>query len=219
MADFPASPIAPSQYLEEFLPRAFAEADVPEDVRRVDLLLGVLLEGDEGGEWLLEMEAGELQVRAGGRDGAAFTYIQSVADWRGALWEGRGGAIGKGASTVFRPGAGMAAEAAGGMLAAPSPAVLAQMTSLEGLLRLVVTGGEGGDWSVGLKLGSGVIPEEPTTTLSVSADDIGAMERGELNPIEAFMAGRIQVAGDMALMMQMQAIQMQAGAASGSGPG
>jgi putative sterol carrier protein len=45
------------------------------------------------------------------------------------------------------------------------------------------------------------------------------MERGELNPMEAFMAGRIKVAGDMTLMMQMQAIQMQAAqaaAASGS---
>ncbi len=52
----------------------------------------------------------------------------------------------------------------------------------------------------------------PTTTVSVSAADAAALERGELDPMQAFMAGRIQVAGDMTLLMQMQAIQMQAAA-------
>ena len=42
------------------------------------------------------------------------------------------------------------------------------------------------------------------------------MAAGTLDPMQAFMAGRIQVAGDMALMMQMQAIQMQAAAAAAS---
>jgi putative sterol carrier protein len=40
------------------------------------------------------------------------------------------------------------------------------------------------------------------------------MERGELNPMEAFMAGRIQVAGDMTLLMQLQSAQMQASMAA-----
>jgi putative sterol carrier protein len=78
---------------------------------------------------------------------------------------------------------------------------------------MCVTGGEGGDWSVALKLGPGDIPAEPTTTVSIGAEDAAALERGELNPLEAFMGGRIQVAGDLTLLMQMQAIQMQAAAA------
>jgi putative sterol carrier protein len=82
---------------------------------------------------------------------------------------------------------------------------------------MVVRGGEGGDWQVDFKLGPGPIPDEPTTTVSVSAEDAAAMERGELNPLEAFMAGRIQVAGDMTLVMQMQAVAMQAAAAAPSG--
>jgi len=36
------------------------------------------------------------------------------------------------------------------------------------------------------------------------------MERGELDPLAAFMVGRIRVEGDMTLVMPMQAIQMQA---------
>jgi hypothetical protein len=92
------------------------------------------------------------------------------------------------------------------------------MQALRGLVRMCVTGGDGGDWSLGLLLGPGEIPAEPTTTVSIRAEDADALERGELNPLEAFMGGRIQVAGDLALLMQMQAIQMQAAAAR-PGPG
>ena len=42
--------------------------------------------------------------------------------------------------------------------------------------------------------------------------DAQAMAEGTLDPMAAFMQGKIMVAGDMALMMQMQAIQMQAAA-------
>jgi putative sterol carrier protein len=49
---------------------------------------------------------------------------------------------------------------------------------------------------------------EPTTTLTVSAEDAAAMERGELDPMQAFMAGRVLIAGDLALLMQMQAATM-----------
>ena len=97
---------------------------------------------------------------------------------------------------------------------APSPAALEQMRQLDGVIRMVVAGGEGGDWKVDFKLGPGEIPTEPTTTITVTADDAAAMERGELDPMQAFMSGRMQVMGDMALMMQMQAIQMQAAAAA-----
>ena len=96
----------------------------------------------------------------------------------------------------------------------PSPAALAQLGGVDGSIRLVVAGGPGGDWQVEFKLGPGTIPETPTTTVTLLAEDADRMERGELNPMEAFMAGRIQVAGDMTLMMQLQAAQMQAATAA-----
>jgi len=40
---------------------------------------------------------------------------------------------------------------------------------------------------------------------------------GDLKPIEAFMAGRIRILGDMGLVLQMQAAQMQAAAGAGKG--
>jgi hypothetical protein len=218
MAQFPSSPLAPTEFLEGWLPKAFAEADLPDDAKQVDVKLGVRLEGDGGGEWVCHVCQGSMRVERGSREEAAFTVVQSVADWRGALWEGRGGAIGAQARAMFVPGT--RPEGRPGQMAAgpPSPAALQEIAKLNGVIRMVVTGGEGGDWKVDFKLGPGAIPGEPTTTLTLSAADAAAMERGELDPMTAFMSGRLQVAGDMTLMMQMQAIQMQAAAAAAAKP-
>jgi hypothetical protein len=220
MPEFPASPIAPSEFMEDFLPKAFAESEaLKASVKDLDARLGIKLEGEGGGEWVVHVVKGDFRVEREPRDEAAFTFVQSVGDWRGALWEGRGGAIGRQASALFRPDQRPAASGPGGMGASPTPAALAQMQALSGLMRMVVTGGEGGDWRVDFKLGPGAIPDEPTTTISLSAEDAGALERGELNPMEAFMAGRIQLAGDMTLMMQVQMIQMQAASGDPAGGG
>ncbi len=221
MAEFPASPLTPSEFMQDFLPKAFAENEaLRAQLEGLDTRLGVRLDGAGGGEWVVHVKDGGVRVEEASREAAAFTVIQTVDDWRGALWEGRGGVFGRGATAMFKPGE---SAAPGGLGAAPSPAALAQMESLSGLMRMVVTGGEGGDWAVAFKLGPGEIPDDPTTTISVSDEDARAMETGELNPMAAFMAGRVQVAGDMTLMMQMQAIQMQAAAqaaaAQGGSPG
>jgi len=215
MTDFPTDPMSPSEFFERFLPKAFAETGFTETLRALDVPLGVRLDGTAGGEWLLQVRGGSLRVEPGSRASAAFTVVQTVEDWRGALWEGRGGAIGRHAAGVFRPGGSAASRI--GELVAPSAAALAQMQALSGLVRVSITGGEGGDWSLGVKLGPGEIPAEATTSVSLRSDDADAMARGDLNPLEAFMGGRIQIAGDLTLLMQIQAIQMQAAEAPGPG--
>ncbi len=209
MPAFPESPQTPAAFLEDWLPAAFAEAGPMPGADDVDVKLGIHLEGAGGGEWVVNVANGAVTVTAGSREQASFTFVQSVEDWQGALWEGRGGAIGKGASLFFRPdrlkevGEGGASQLGG----TPSPKALAKMEQLSGLVRLAVTGDE--PWGVGFQLGPGAIPEEATTTVSVSSEDAAAMEGGDLDPMTAFMSGKIQVQGDMTLMMQMQAIQMQ----------
>jgi hypothetical protein len=209
MADFPDSPLPPSEFFESWLPAAFAEADIPDEQRSVSVQVGVLLHGEGGGEWVMHIEEGKLTVSPEPRGETPFTYVQSVEHWRGALWEGRGGAIGAQSAQLFRPGA--QASGAPGQ-GAPSPQALEAMRALNGVIRMKVSGAEGGDWHVDFKLGPGEIPDEPTTTVTITAEDAEAMAQGKLDPMAAFMQGKIQVAGDMALMMQMQAIQMQAAA-------
>ena len=214
MPAFPESPVPPAELLEQWLPAAFAEADLPDDLRALDYKLGVELTGEGGGEWVVQMVDGVVQVDAAPRGDTSFTYVQSVDDWRGALWGGEGGPFGKGAGALFDPqkmAEGTAKAAESGLPVVPSPAALEGLRVLDGLIQLAITEGDGA-WTIGLRLGPGAIPEEPNTTVSVTSEDAAQMESGELNPLEAFMAGRIQVTGDMTLMMQMQAVIMQAAA-------
>lgn len=212
MAEFPAAPMSPAAFIEGWLPRAFADAGLPPGSDGIDVKLGVQLAGDGGGEWVFHVAAGGVRVARESREETAFTFVQSVADWSGALWAGKGGAIGAGAAAFFKPGALGAASGGGQLAAAPSPAALAELSKLTGLLRMVVAGGAGGEWSVGFKLGPGAIPVEATCTLTLQAADAEAMARGELDPMQAFLGGKLAVTGDMTLMLQVQAAQMQAAA-------
>lgn len=215
MAEFPPHAIPPREFFEDWLPRAFEESDWPVLSAGVDVTLGVKLLGEEGGEWVFRIVEGGLEVRAEPRKEAPLSVVQPVEHWRGALWEGRGGAFGRQAAALFRPGALQEGGAAQASPLAPTPAALAALQRLQGLLRLRVTGEEAGDWHVDLKLGPGELPEEPTTTVEIERDDAVALERGELDPVQAFLSGRIRVLGDMGLVLQLQAVQMEA--ASGGG--
>jgi putative sterol carrier protein len=213
MREFPRQPVEPSELIERWLPAALADAPLPPGSETLDVKLGIALSGAGGGEWVVHVAQGRATVARAPRADAAFTYVQSVDDWRGALWHGRGGAIGDGAARFFRPAA--AAEPQSGQLAAaPTPAALVELAKLSGLLRIVVTAEEGGSsWSVGFKIGPGAIPEQATTTLLIAEADAAAMGRGELDPMTAFLSGKMRVEGDMTLMLQVQAVQMQAAAA------
>lgn len=211
--DFPAAPMTPDRFFTDWLPKAFAEHGAPSGAEAVDVTLGVLLTGAEGGEWVVTLQQGTIEVTSGTREGCSATYVQSVGDWQGALWEGAGGLLGRGAAAIFKPGSTLPEGSAAGPLPAATPAALEELAKLDGLVRMRVDGLPGGDWSVGFKLGSGLIPEEATATVSVSADDLALLESGELDPMTAFMSGKFKVEGDMTLLMQMQAIQMQVAAA------
>lgn len=46
--------------------------------------------------------------------------------------------------------------------------------------------------------------DNPKMTLKASADDYHAMVTGSLNPMQAFMSGKIKIQGDMSLAMKLQ---------------
>lgn len=51
--------------------------------------------------------------------------------------------------------------------------------------------------------GEGAV-EGAAMTLKASADDWFAVSTGEMNPMQAFMTGKIKILGDMSLAMRMQ---------------
>lgn len=47
---------------------------------------------------------------------------------------------------------------------------------------------------------------DPAATVTMEAEDFVAMTSGELNPMMAFMQGKIKVQGDMSTVMKMQGL-------------
>lgn len=73
-----------------------------------------------------------------------------------------------------------------------------------------LTGDEGGTWAVAVAEGACEVNEgaadSPTLTLTMDAADFVALSRGELNPMSAFMGGKIKLQGDMGLAMKFQTL-------------
>ncbi len=57
--------------------------------------------------------------------------------------------------------------------------------------------------------GEGTV-ENPKMTLRAAADDWHAVSMGQLNPMQAFMSGKIKIQGDMGLAMKLQTMFEQA---------
>jgi hypothetical protein len=216
MAEFPSDPIDPAEFFESFVPARFAKLVLPDPLARAVLRVGVHLYGDGGGEWLYHLRDGDLDVVAGGCDEASLTLIQSVDDWRGTLWEGRGGVVAERGLRLLRSG--RLAALAGGAAHAAEPDLIERLAGLDGVLRAVVTDGQAGDWAIALQFGPGEVPAEPTTTVRVAHDDVRAIAKGDLAPLQAFLAGRISIAGDPLLAMQLQALLSELLKARRAGP-
>jgi putative sterol carrier protein len=73
-----------------------------------------------------------------------------------------------------------------------------------------LSGPEGGQWTVEVANGECQVHTEavgtPTATIRMAADDYVAMTSGTLNPMTAFMTGKIKVEGDLGAVMKIQSL-------------
>jgi len=64
--------------------------------------------------------------------------------------------------------------------------------------------GEGAVWAQGIE--AKVSDDDADCTINVSKDDFIALAEGNLDPMMAFMSGKLKVAGDMSVAMGLQSI-------------
>jgi len=92
--------------------------------------------------------------------------------------------------------------------AMPSQLNSAAASGLNKTFQWNITGDEAGKWALKVANGSGeVIPggvEKPDITFTVSDKDWLAIAEGKLDAMNAFMTGKLKVAGDMMLAMRLQ---------------
>ena len=89
----------------------------------------------------------------------------------------------------------------------PSAFVPEKAQGLNAVLQFKFSGSEPGDWYAELQDGTvnvqqGLHPN-PKMTLSADSDDYIKLFTGQLDPMQAFMAGKLKLQGDLNLAMKM----------------
>ena len=81
---------------------------------------------------------------------------------------------------------------------------------LRATFQFSLSGEGGGDWAVTIADGACTVTEgksdNPNITIGMAADDFVKMIGGELQPVTAFMQGKIKLQGDMNLAMKLQEV-------------
>ena len=85
-------------------------------------------------------------------------------------------------------------------------------TAPNAVYQFKITGDGGGDYYLDLKKGKSSdfvgkgTHDGPGATITVSDEDWLGMINGTLNPMQAFMSGKIKIDGDMTLAMSLQQV-------------
>ena len=85
-------------------------------------------------------------------------------------------------------------------------------TVADAIFQFELSGDNGGIWVLDLKKGktsdflSTTANPEAGATIHVDSADWIAMTTGELDPMQAFMGGKVRIEGDMSLAMSLQSV-------------
>ncbi len=192
----------PREFFTQTIPRQFnasldaqerlgeAGRAVLEAMRAVDATIQVEVRGAGGGSFALNIRSGRMSAG----DTAAFAPFLTVVQDRAAF------------ETLARESGDSALALLGGLSGLAGEMRLTRkrvesLAQLQGAVQFSVTGD--GGFALVTHFGSGPVPETPNASIAVDDDAYRELRRGKLDPGAAFMNGKIKVAGDMQLAMQL----------------
>lgn len=187
--------IAPrfKQHIDDLRRKIMALEQEIQDHLNARATVKVVIEGEGGGTWYLNIKDGEMTVGTEPAFPPLMTTYQSYADWQASVVSGE-------ARLVPGPG---------GAQRELTKSRIDRLKLLKGTVRFTFTHfPDGSERGFDLQFGEGERSADPQTVMTMKVEDARKMARGELNPQVAFMNGLIKVSGDMALAMQFGAAMM-----------
>jgi hypothetical protein len=171
--------------------------EVLDGMRAVHATIAVLVRGEGGGRFFLNVEAGRMSAG----EAPAFAPFLTVVQER-AAFDRLASEAGDSALALLGGLSGLAGEM---KLTRKRIESLAQ---LSGAVRFSVSGDGGFDLIT--HFGDGPLPAEPQASIAVDDGAYRELRSGALDPAAAFMNGKIKVEGDMQLAMQLALAALQA---------
>ena len=81
---------------------------------------------------------------------------------------------------------------------------------IDARIQFHITGAQGGDWVANIQNQKLVVEpgvtQNPSLSISADTQDIFSLIGGRMNPMQAFMQGKVQVKGDMNLAMRLLSV-------------
>ncbi|MCL4870274.1 MAG: SCP2 sterol-binding domain-containing protein [Anaerolineae bacterium] len=92
----------------------------------------------------------------------------------------------------------------------PNNVDMSKLGNFEATIVFALSGDGGGDWQVNIADGkvttAKATVEKPTAKVAMTASDYKDMMSGKLNPVQAFMGGKVRVEGDLNAVMKLQGL-------------
>ena len=176
---------SPAEYYTQLIPQQFAAAlaGALDGVAEQPELSAVYeISGEGGGTYGLRAAGKQIEVLPESLPAADMRTTMTVEDWR----------KGFASNSAVDPFVDYIRQGK-----------VAIVKSLSGTVRLELERSDGSTWRSATIFGG---QSEPEVTLRMTADDYGAMIRGELNGQMAFLTGKLTFEGSLPLLMQVGAL-------------
>lgn len=182
--------ISVKKFFEEVVPQIFRDelkSGPVQGMEGLDFKLQFRITGDNGATYGVVVKSGtELQIVENGMPDPQISFELNEKDWRDSI-------TGKeGVDSVM------------GMFFNPAMLNKGKYDSLigvKGVLNLVLSREAGEPFTAKLQFNNANLP---ASTIKMKASEYSDMLKGKINPVTAFMSGKLKIAGDMGLAMKLQ---------------
>jgi len=146
------------------------------------------------GSWSLIIKGGEMTATKGRDDDTLVEITMDGSDWKASAERMLGGGMGP-----------LAGDGGGGGITSVlgNPTAATTLKAAQGTMKMVTKTDGDDEWIAITFGGAEANIDSPRATITMPQEVAEEMQGGNANPQELFMSGKIQITGDMMMLMQL----------------